>query len=82
MAVALLALALVWIFFQGIRPVAGDWESGQRLVIGLAPILLVVLGGFLLGAVAATRIPAPRLLVMLGGRGSGGAIRAAAWAGR
>ena len=61
MAVALLALALVWIFFQDILPVAEDWESGQRLVIGLAPILLIVLGGFLSGAVAATRIPALRL---------------------
>lgn len=55
--IALLALALAWILFQDIRPVAGDWASGQRLALGLLPLLLIVAGGFVVGTVAATLMP-------------------------
>ncbi len=57
----LAALTLAWIFFQDLRPVGGDWESGQALVLGLVPILLIVIVGFLLGTTAATMIPVLRL---------------------
>lgn len=54
---ALLALAVAWILFQDIRPVAGDWASGRTLTLGLLPLLLIVAGGFVLGTVAATFLP-------------------------
>jgi len=57
----LAALTLAWIFFQDLRPVGGDWESGQALVLGLVPILLIVIVGFLVGTTAATIIPVLRL---------------------
>jgi putative membrane protein len=54
---ALLALALAWILFQDIRPATGGWASGQTLVLGLLPLLLIVAAGFVLGTVAATLLP-------------------------
>ncbi|MFQ5792064.1 MAG: TPM domain-containing protein, partial [Acidobacteriota bacterium] len=57
----LVALTLSWLWLQEIQPVEGDWESGRTLVLGLVAILAIVLAGFLMGAVAATRIPALRL---------------------
>ncbi len=56
-AVALLAMALVWIFFQDIRPATGGWALGQTLALGLLPLVLIVAGGFVLGTMAATILP-------------------------
>jgi len=67
LVVALLALALSWNFLQDIRPVAGDWASGQTLTLGLVPLLLIVGGGFVLGTVAATAWPVLRLPFILKG---------------
>lgn len=61
MVLALVVLTLSWLWVQEIQPVEGDWEMGQTLVLGLVPILFIVLAGFLIGAVAATRIPVLRL---------------------
>ena len=58
---ALLAVAAAWFLFQDTRPVGADWEAGRILVLGLLPVLLIFLAGFLLGAAAATVVPALRL---------------------
>ncbi len=57
---AVTLLCAVWIFFQGVHP-GGDWADGKTLAIGLLPIVAIVIGGFMLGAVIATYIPALRL---------------------
>ena len=59
--IALIALTVSWLFFQGISPAEGDWQAGRILGLGLIPILLIVLAGFFLGAVLATLFPALRL---------------------
>lgn len=63
---AIVALSVVWVFFQDIIP-GGDWASGKRQAIGLLPIVAIVVGGFILGATIATFIPAFRLLFITKG---------------
>lgn len=58
---AMTLLVICWVFFQKIRPIEGDWTSGQTLTLGLIPILFIVGGGFVLGAVLATYFPFLRL---------------------
>lgn len=61
LVVAVAALALAWWGFQDLRLSEGEWAAGPTLALGLLPVLLVVVVGFLLGAVAATFVPALRL---------------------
>ncbi len=58
---SVLLLIVSWIIFQEIRPVEGDWASGQRLILGLVPIVVIFLVGFSLGAALSTWIPALKL---------------------
>ncbi|MFC1529630.1 TPM domain-containing protein [Gemmatimonadota bacterium] len=58
---SILLLIAGWILFQEVRPMEGDWASGQRLVLGLVPIVVIVLVGFGLGAALSTWIPALKL---------------------
>ena len=58
---ALIVLVACWILFQEIRPVEGDWASGQKLVLGLVPVLVIVFVGFSLGVALSTWIPALKL---------------------
>ncbi len=59
--VALLVLALVWVFVQEVHPVEGDWASGRALTLGLVPVLLIAVGGFILGTAVASHLPVLRL---------------------
>lgn len=59
--VAILALSLTWIAFQGIRPIPGDWVSGNEIILGLGPVLLIIIAGFALGSIGATYFPILRL---------------------
>lgn len=59
--VALLAVTLAWIFFQDVRPLKGDWTAGFRIVLGLIPVLIITLAGFVAGAAIATRFPILKL---------------------
>ena len=59
--VAMLALSLSWIFFQGIRLIEGDWASGHEIILGLGPVLLIIVAGFALGCAGATTFPVLRL---------------------
>ncbi len=51
------AVAVGWTFLQGTSPRAGAWESGWGVALGLLPVLGLFVGGFALGAFAATRAP-------------------------
>jgi putative membrane protein len=64
--VALVALIASWILFQGVRPVEGDWASGQTIVLGLLPLVLIVAVGFALGALLSTRLPVLKLAFLSG----------------
>ena len=54
---SIVLLIACWILFQDIRPVEEDWASGQKLVIGLVPVLVIVLVGFGAGVALSTWIP-------------------------
>ncbi len=58
--VALVALTVAWLGFQDLRA-PSSWASGPAPILGLIPLLLIVVVGFLVGAVVATRVPALRL---------------------
>lgn len=58
---ALVALAVVWVLFQDVRPVQGDWASGQQMVLGLLPVLLIVAAGFVGGGALSTWFPTLKL---------------------
>ena len=62
--VALVALIVSWILFQEVRPVEGDWASGQTIVLGLLPLVLIVVIGFTLGTLLGTRLPALKLIFL------------------
>ena len=47
---------LVWHFFQGVTTGGGDWTDDPQIAVGFPVLLLVLLGGFVLGAVLASRI--------------------------
>ena len=61
LAFAIAVLVVCWILFQEVRPVEGDWASGQRLALGLIPVLLIVFVGFSLGAALSTWLPGLKL---------------------
>jgi len=52
----LAVLTAIWLWFQRIVPVQGDWEQGQRLTLGLPWVLLIVAVSFIVGATLASRI--------------------------
>jgi len=58
---ASLLLVAVWWSCQGLTPAAAGWGGAPGVSLGLFPVLLVVIGGFLLGTLLATRVPALRL---------------------
>ena len=53
---ALVALAVAWMFGQRIVPVAGDWAQGQRLTLTLPWILLILIAGFVVGVAITSRL--------------------------
>lgn len=52
---ALLILTTSWVAFQGVTPVDGDWEHGLRLTLRLRWVLLILVGGFIVGAALTSR---------------------------
>lgn len=52
----LIALTASWLRYQRILPVEGDWAHGQRLTLGLGWLLLIVVGGFIVGAGITSRV--------------------------
>jgi len=59
--VALGLVAAGWLPLQELAATEGAWGARQTLLLGLAPVLLLFLVGFLAGAVLATAVPALRL---------------------
>lgn len=76
--VALVALGVTWLLFQGVEVVEGEWAAGARVALGFWPVALVVVAGFLAGAVAATRLPVLRLPFIARGEMAAEVERAAA----
>jgi putative membrane protein len=58
---AIVALAVAWWLCQGIEVTQTEWAVKSDVALGLPWILVTVLAAFLLGAVAATYVPALRL---------------------
>lgn len=61
LVVAVVALAVAWLWGQGIHVAEGEWAATQTLGLGLLPVLAIVVVGFLAGTVAASYIPVLRL---------------------
>ena len=59
-SLALVLLGVAWYFFQDVRPLRGDWTHGTSLAINLPVIMGILIAGFLLGTVIATRFPVLR----------------------
>jgi putative membrane protein len=59
--VALAALAGAWLIFQDVSVAERAWDDQIRPTLTLLPTLLIVLVGFVVGAVIATLIPELRL---------------------
>jgi putative membrane protein len=74
----LTVLTASWLWFQRIVPVQGDWEQGQRLILGLPWILLIVLVSFIVGATLASRIGWLRRL-LVSNREMRDEVQRAAW---
>jgi len=53
--VAIIAFILTWVLFQGEDPSAGGWE-GPAIAVGWPTLAGVFVGGFIVGAVVASRI--------------------------
>jgi putative membrane protein len=61
LVVAVIALAIAWLALQGIRVEEGTWTTGYTLGLGLVPVLLIVVVGFIAGAATASYVPVLRL---------------------
>lgn len=59
--VALAALVMAWLAFQGVHAHQDPWGVRQSVSLGLLPVVVIVLLGFSLGAVLASFCPALRL---------------------
>lgn len=59
LATAMLLLSVYWTYFQA--PANSAWTVGNTVAAPLWPVLLIILGGFVAGAVLATVFPALRL---------------------
>ena len=59
----LAALIAVWLSYQRIVPVEGDWAQGQRLTLGLHWIVLILIAGFLVGSLVLGRVESLRYLL-------------------
>jgi putative membrane protein len=57
LTVALIALAVVWLGFQGVRTEEQDWAPRVVPALGLVWMLVVVLLGFVAGTVLSARVP-------------------------
>lgn len=53
---ALLLLTAGWLAFQGAAPADGDWAHGFRLTLRLRWVLLILIGGFIVGAAFTSRV--------------------------
>jgi putative membrane protein len=53
---SLAALTLSWLYFQRVLPAHGDWEHGYKLTLGLGPILLILVAGFITGVGITSRV--------------------------
>lgn len=69
MWLAILAVAAAWLGLQEVRPASGDWVSGHEVALGLVPLLVILVGAWIVGAILAARIPFLKRL------GAGGAMR-------
>ncbi len=59
---ALVAVSVVWLALQGVRPAGGDWEEGWELAVNLLPLLGIVAGGWIVGIRLAARFPSLKRL--------------------
>ncbi len=57
LCLAVAAVAAAWTVLQGVRPAAGDWESGLVPALGLAAILGVFVGFWVVGVIVADKVP-------------------------
>lgn len=55
--VGLVAVAALWLLFQGVTPRGGDWETGYTLRVELWVVLVTFGCGFLAGAALSTCVP-------------------------
>jgi putative membrane protein len=58
---ALAALTVAWLVFQSASPESGDWGTGASIALGLVPVFLITLGGFVVGSISARRLALLRL---------------------
>ena len=61
LVVAVVALTAAWVLRQGIRVEEGTWSSVYTLGLGLVPVLLIVVLGFVAGTALASYFPVLRL---------------------
>ena len=59
---ALTALTLIWLLFQDVELVQGDWAAEYRLTIGLGAVLAIVVVGYIAGVLLAVFLPGVRRL--------------------
>lgn len=59
LCLALLALAIAWLLFQG--PSVAGWSGAEEMQLGLGAIIGIVVAGFVVGAALATLFPMLRL---------------------
>ena len=62
LCLAVVAVTAAWVLLQGVRPAAGDWESGPAPSLGLPEILAIFVGAWVVGAVLADKVPFLRRL--------------------
>lgn len=62
LALAVVAVTAAWVFLQDVRPAAGDWRSGPEPSLGLAEILAIFAGAWVVGVVVADKVPFLRRL--------------------
>jgi len=79
-ATALAAVALAWRAFQDVTAVQGDWASGWDIRLGLAWILGIFAGGYVLGSLGVRAVPALKRMLVGRGRMRAEVTRAAAGA--
>ncbi len=54
---ALSSLTVIWLLFQDVQLVEEDWTSSFQLTIGLLPVIVIIVAGYIGGVVLATYVP-------------------------
>jgi len=62
--IAVVAVTVAWLCFQGLKPAAGDWETGQEISLQLIPLLVIFVGAWIAGAALAARFPSLKRLTV------------------